>query len=275
MRTSPTLVVFGSLLVAAQTAAAAPTSMPIGGASGLDAIASLQFSPRALDGLNVAAAKLTSIGLVGPQISGPAGEYQSATIITLGTSLSYDDSTRQLLSLATTGGFRAEAGSVLGVTGGGYFEVKNLSIDFNAKRITGTVSGQTDTGSTVSYSGTLFTAPSLAYDPGLWQQGNYSLQMDGLQLNSDALSAMGAALEAKALMTAALQTAASNYGSMTIQVGTGPLGTQAPLFLPPAMAVAVPEPGTWVLMVAGFLGLGIVTRRKAHTKAGKAPTVTA
>lgn len=263
MRKTLLLAAMSLAAFSAQTASAAPVTLPLDGTTPLTASANLAFSSRTLDSWNIVSATLTPLGVALPTLQSFWGGYLSAAIQMPGTAVHFEDSDMTLLGLSTSGGLRVDVPRVANLSGGGFFEIQNLSVDFANLRITGTLSGQADGGPVVSYSGTLLEAPSLTYDPALWEQGNHALRMDKLRLTDDALSAMGTALNARPLLTAALNATASDYGDLSVTVLSSSLGTPGPVFRPPSVAVAVPEPGTWALLGAGLMALAVVRRRPA------------
>lgn len=264
MRTHLSLIASAIALSFSATAWAAPETLDIStGTSPFAGGATIELSSRTLSSFNLAGATLSAVPpILGPAIVGTPGNYTAATLGTMGTALSYDNVTGELLSLSTQFGYRVETSKLTGVTKGGWFEVNDLTIDFSQQRVEGTISGQTQDGVSVSYTGTLFNAPSMTYNPAEWAQGQYGLQLAGLVLTPEALGAMTDSLAASALLRAGMASTASDYGTMDVWLSSTLLGTPAMTFSAPAMAVAVPEPSTWALMGAGLAGLMLSSRRK-------------
>ena len=270
MRTSHSLM--AAAIAFASTSSAWSATETIDLSSGLSPIvagATLTLSDNTLSSFDIAAATLTAVPpYFNVGIVGHPGDYTSAQLPLSGTSLSYEGSTGEVLSLSTTFGYRVETNKMTGVSGGGWFEVSGLTIDFSTQSIIGTIEGQSSSGVAVSYTGDLFNALSMTYNPDTWQAPLYSLQLNGLALNPLAFNAMLSSLDGGALLKVALAVAAADYGSLSVGIADYTLDPpDTLLFTPPSMAVAVPEPATWILMGIGVVGLMLTTRRKIRSEA--------
>lgn len=240
---------------------AAPTTSPSN--LGLSGFNQLQLETSTLESWSIASIVVTPDNS-DLQVSGNPGDYKTVTIGTPVVSIRYDDQTRELLGVGTTGGFRLEASTVGGVSAGGWLSMRDLYIDFAQQRIQGTITGQPLNGVQVNYTGTLFTAPSVTFNPLSWQNNLYQLQLAGIRLQEDALMAMGTALGAQPLLQLGLSASAENYGALSVSLFSGALGGPfTPVILPPSMAVAIPEPSIWVLMGLGLCGLMLTSRCKS------------
>lgn len=264
MRTSHSLMAAAIAFVSTSSAWSATETIDLSsGLSPIVAGATLTLSDNTLSSFNIAAATLTAVPpFFNVGIVGYPGDYTSAQFPLSGTSLSYEGSTGEVLSLSTTFGYRVETNQVTGVSGGGWFEVNNLNIDFQHQRIEGTIQGQTDGGVSVSYAGVLFNLPSMTYNPIEWAQGQFNIQLSDMALSGDALNAMTSSLDAMALLKAGFAATASNYGSLNVWITDSTLDAPPFAFSPPTMATAVPEPSSWALLAAGLLGVALNTRRK-------------
>lgn len=230
---------------------------------GLTGASQFEIHSSALDAWNIG-----SIVVTGEdshlQVIGNPGDYTALTIDSYIPSITYDDKTRELLGVGTAGGFRLEAQTVAGVSVGGWVSMRDLYIDFVQQRIQGTITGQSRNGVEVNYTGTLFTTPSVTFNPESWQPRLHQLQLTGIELQADALMAMSTALGAQFLLQLGLNASTENYGALSISLYHNSLATPlTPAILPPSMAMAVPEPRTWILMGLGLCGLMLASRRKS------------
>ena len=259
MRTPSHVMASITILAVSSTAGAAPTTDDLSFST--SASATLTLSADALDTLfNISASQLSEVSPGTGEIIGYPGGYTQASFSLPGASLVYDDGTKEIMGLSTSGGFRVEAGPVAGILVGGSFEVSGLAIDFSAQRVDGTIQGQSNGGTTVSYTGTIFNIPLMTYNPASWQSPTYSVQLNAITLDPQAIGAMTSSL-GSLLGTLPIEGMPFNFGSMNVSIFDQTLDPpDTMLFTPPTLAVAVPEPGTWALMGLGLMGVVAVRR---------------
>lgn len=244
---------------------AAPATSPNN--LGLSGYSQLQLESSALDAWNIGSMVVTG-EQSDLQVIGNSGEYKALTMDTYVVSITYDDQTQELLGVSIAGGLRLEAPTVAGVSVGGWVSMRDLYIDFPQQRIQGTITGQSLNGVEVNYTGTLFTIPSVTFNPESWQPRLHQLQLTGIELQADALEAISTALGAQFLLQLALNASTENYGVLSINLFHNSLATPlTPAILPPSMAMAVPESSTWILMGLGLCGLMLTSRRKSVSTA--------
>ena len=205
----------------------------------------LSFSENLRDALNVGSVAVSAFGGASATIVGDLGAYSEITIGAPVASLTYDDTTNQVTRVMTTGGARQVAGTVAGVSGGGWVEVGNLDVRLDTMEIFGTVQGQSLSGVSVNFSGKLFDIGGLTGDT-VYQPGTALTQLTGLALTTDGFTQIKKALDLKVLGSAALQAAAEDFGVINSSI-----------------TVAVPEPSTYALVGAGLLSVVVARRRRA------------
>ena len=235
-------IVAATAFVAAGLASAATVTVAAGAT--MSGSGALSFSENLRDALNVGSVAVTAFGGATSNIVGSVGSYTEITIGAPIASLEYDDVTNQVSRVVTTGGARQVAGTVAGVSGGGWAEVGNLDVRLDTMEIFGTIQGQSLSGVSVNFSGKLFDIGGLTGDT-VYQPGTALTQLTGLALTTDGFTQIKKALDLKVLGSAALQAAAEDFGVINSSI-----------------TVAVPEPSTYALVGAGLLSVLVARRRR-------------
>lgn len=256
-----------TMFVAAGLAEAAPVTISVGGSwNGLTATgsATLSFSSDLLDALNVGKIALTNYGAATSTITKDAsGNYTSASAAAPGTAVTFDDSTLQVLGVATSGGLTMTAAPISGISTGGSLTVTDLNVDLTNKKIFATIIGANGVGTLTNFElwdieGTPQYAADgtfLSYDAStaivgpttISGPGTYVTQLNGLKITTAGFNTFVKALGLKSLGKSALQ-GVDNFGTVTSTI---------------TATAAIPEPSTYALMGLGLLGMGLVSRRRA------------
>ena len=117
MRLTRHLIASAIILVTNSSAWAATTNMDF--PSYVSGYATLELSDAVLDTANIGAAQFSSVSPGVADLVDSQGSYLQASFSLPATALAYDDVTKEVLSLSTTGGYRVNAGNVAGITDDG------------------------------------------------------------------------------------------------------------------------------------------------------------
>ena len=170
----------------------------------------------------------------------------------------------QLLSWQTAGGFRIDAPSLPGVSGGGSVTVSNLDVNFASGQVLATVlagnSGTSTRGVIWTFDSSLVQVTNDATPQ--WPMDlepflhDISIDIPVLSLTSAGRNLLSSALNLQVLGSIPLEVAGDNYASLTLN-GTlpGPYDFKVSV---------VPEPGTWALMGLGLIGLAGLHRARSR-----------
>ncbi|MGQ0596640.1 PEP-CTERM sorting domain-containing protein [Aquabacterium sp.] len=174
------------------------------------------------------------------------GFYESAGFSAPLTSLTIDDNSNKVLSLATTGGITVLSPNLFGMSSGGSLTVTDLNIDLANKKVYANVIGGNGVGTLSNFY--LWDIGSMTGPTILTGNGADVTTMTGLKI-----TAAGSAVLEKSLglmiWGKPLYKYTTDYGTITV--------------------VAVPEPSTSALMGLGLAGLLISKRRRQGRSFGR------
>lgn len=232
----------------------------------------LTFSSLLRAALNTGRVEAAAYGEAVGTIVGTSPAYTALTFAAPIKSITYDDVSKQVLSVKTAGGARQTAGFVEGVSFGGWVEVGELDVRFNAAgtaaEIYGNVIGKNDLGVEVNFigqklfdvagysargAGGVITTFAPIVGSTLFAEGTTNTTLNGLAITTDAFNAISTALDLDTLGVSALKAAAANFGNINSALTVTKL----------AVTPAVPEPSTYALMGLGLAGIGFAARRRA------------
>lgn len=231
--------------------AAVVTSQPYD--LGLQGAATLTFSQDVLDTLSIYTLTVAPYGWAyAPYVTKDQdGNYSNMLSAAPINSLTWDNSTNQLLRFGTTGGVTLTVPQRTAVSSGGSLTVTDLDADLSTKTVYATIIGTNGVG-TISHLA-LWTFSGIG--------GSTSLSASNLTLTNLAITIQGfnAFRQSLGLLTLgkAALAAVTDYGTLSALVNS-PLDLGAP---PPWYVSSLPEPSTYAFMGLGLVGIVLSTRR--------------
>ncbi len=257
---------------------AAPVTTVVGGTNSLNGTpltlqggsGTLSFSTSLLESLDSAQVEITEVAPATAIIDRYYDEdlggyiYNSASASAPITSVTADNVTGAVLSVATAGGATMVAPKAAGISSGGTLSVSNLNVDLTTQRvyasITGNFSGAATFNTATNTLGKAGTAdaPITTLDNFyLWDYsalsgpttvtgaGSYTNVISGLTITEQGFAHFVSALRLGNTGINALK-AVSDFGQINSTINVTP---------------AVPEPSTYAMAITGLLLVGVAARR--------------